>query len=68
MGFQQGRRMATRVALLSMTLALGLAGADFLTAHGRASAAPPVRQLTWVSRSGEALGPIGPRMNSICAR
>jgi Tol biopolymer transport system component len=57
--------MKIRLALPLLTLALLWQDASLLTAQARGTGTPAVRQLAWVSRSGEVLGPIGPRMNSI---
>jgi Tol biopolymer transport system component len=57
--------MKTRLAVPLTTLVLMYASAGVLDAQGRGAAAPAVRQLAWVDRTGQVLGTIGPRMNQI---
>jgi hypothetical protein len=57
--------MRTAALFPLITLVLLSAHAGRLEAQARAAATPTVRQLAWVSRAGEVVGPIGPRMNSI---
>jgi hypothetical protein len=56
--------MKSHLATVLVTLGLALPAPGLLDAQGRGGP-PAVRQLAWVSRSGEVQGTIGPRMNSI---
>jgi Tol biopolymer transport system component len=51
--------------VIPATLVLISATAGGLVAQGRGGGTPAVRQLAWVDRTGQVLGTIGPRMNSI---
>jgi Tol biopolymer transport system component len=57
--------LRTRVSVTLLTLACIAGDAGLAAAQGRAAAAPTIRQLAWVARTGTVLGSIGPKMNSI---